>query len=139
LAQTRNSKQRSLIMSLLNGNYDHPTADEIYELARAKDPKISRGTVYRNLGLLSELGEIRKLPMPGNPDHFDFKLEHHYHFLCRRCGKVFDTPLPYDEGLNSTPEAMPGFQTEWHRLLLVGLCPDCAKAEKVQAEKDAGV
>jgi Fur family ferric uptake transcriptional regulator len=130
VAQTRKSPQRSLVLSLLKNNYSHPTADEIYELARAKDPKISRGTVYRNLNLLAELGEIRKLPMPSGPDHFDCNLESHYHFLCRRCSRVFDTPLAYNEALNQTPDAMPGFQTEWHRLLLVGLCPSCAKAEK---------
>ena len=132
MAQTRNSRQRNLIFSLMKNNTGHPTADEVYDLVRERDPKISRGTVYRNLNLLAGLGEIRKLPMPGGPDHFDCTLENHYHFLCRRCGRVFDTPLAYNHSLNQTPPAMAGFQTEWHRLLLVGLCPDCDRIEKAE-------
>ena len=135
MPHTRNSQQRNLILSLLKDNETHPTADEVYELARTKDPRISRGTVYRNLNLLAELGEIRKFPMPSGPDHFDCKLENHYHFLCRKCHRVFDTPLVYNQALNSTPDDMPGFKTEWHRLLLVGLCPDCTQTESGGANK----
>ena len=133
---TRNSLQRSLILSIVKENCSHLTADEVYESARAQDPKISRGTVYRNLNLLSEMGEIRRLPMPGGPDHYDCNLSDHYHFLCRRCNRVFDTPLSYNRGLNLTPEAMSGFKTEWHRLLLIGLCPDCVQAEEEEREKE---
>ena len=129
MTQTRYSRQRSLILSLMKDNYNHPTADELYALAHEQDPKISRGTVYRNLNLLADLGKIRKMTMIDGPDHFDCRMENHYHFLCRRCGSVFDTPLPYDAGLNQTPDLLPGFKIEWHSLLLVGLCPNCAEIE----------
>ncbi len=62
--QTRNSNQRKIIMEIMKDNYTHPTADEIYEQARLVDVHISRGTVYRNLGLLSETGEILKISVP---------------------------------------------------------------------------
>jgi Fe2+ or Zn2+ uptake regulation protein len=129
VAKIRNSQQRDLILSIVRENESHPTADEVYEAARASDPHISRGTVYRNLNLLSEIGDIHKLSMPSGPDHFDHVLDDHYHFLCRKCNKVFDTSLKYKEALNETPDDMPGFKTEWHRLLLVGLCPDCGEKE----------
>jgi Fe2+ or Zn2+ uptake regulation protein len=129
LAQMRNSQQRNLIVRLLENNRTHPTADELYEMARAQEPKISRGTVYRNLNLLSDLGELQRLSVPGGPDHYDSNTNKHYHFFCRKCGRVFDAPIPYHDELNCTPEAMKGFQTESHRLLLIGLCPDCAENE----------
>lgn len=124
---TRNTPQRALILSIMKDNYSHPTADEIYELARMQDVHISRGTVYRNLNLLSEMNEIRRLSMPSGPDHFDCKLENHYHFLCRNCKKVVDTSLPYNTTLNEATVGLPGYKTDWHRLVLVGLCSDCNK------------
>lgn len=133
MAQTRNTQQRQLILDLMTDNFTHPTADEIYTQVRQRDPKISRGTVYRNLNLLSEQGVLRRLTMPVGPDHYDWNMTNHYHFLCKRCYKVFDTPIRYKESLNETPDEMSGFQTEWHRLLLVGLCPECLK--KAQAMK----
>ena len=128
--RNRNTRQRELIIRLMDGNYDHPTADEIYELARKEDPRISRGTVYRNLNLLAETGWIRRLAVNGGADHYDCRLKDHYHFVCRNCNKVFDTPIPYADSLNHTPVGMDGFKTEWHNLLLIGLCPACADREE---------
>lgn len=122
---TRNSAQRKLIMELMRDNYSHPTADEVYYLARENDSRISRGTVYRNLNLLCELGELRKITMPRGADHFDNTTKNHYHFYCRACRRVFDLPIEYNEALNRTPAGMDGFSVEWHRVLFAGLCPQC--------------
>lgn len=123
----RHTRQRELVLEVVRGSMDHPVADLIYERARESDPTISRGTVYRNLNLLSELGEIRKLSMPLGPDHYDFNIEKHYHCICRCCYKVVDADIPYDEKLNEAHAELPGFKTEWHRLILVGLCDECSK------------
>lgn len=123
----RNTHQRRLVLELVRQNPDHPTADDVYELARERDPNISKGTVYRNLNLLYELGEIKKLPMPFGPDHYDFNTDNHYHFICRCCYKVVDADVPYMEEINKGSAGGEGFVTEWHRLILVGLCPECQK------------
>ena len=123
----RHSRQRELVLQVVKESSDHPVADVIYERAREADVSISKGTVYRNLNLLSELGEIRKLFMPIGPDHYDFNLENHYHFICRNCNRVVDASIPYDEKLNEAKAELPGFKTEWHRLILVGLCDECNK------------
>lgn len=127
MKQVRNTPQRNLIRELLEYNYSHPTADEIYELARKENPSISRGTVYRNLNFLAENEEITRLRMPLGPDHYDFQTQNHYHFLCRRCNCVIDAQIPYDNALNLETASIPGCKTEWHRLILVGLCPNCNK------------
>ncbi|NCB52670.1 MAG: transcriptional repressor [Clostridia bacterium] len=125
----RNTAQRKLVLDIVRNRGDHPAADQIYEEARRKDPHISRGTVYRNLNILAELGEIKRLPMPVGPDHFDFRMDTHYHFNCRSCGAVVDAGLPYNEELSSISPGIAGYKTEWHRLILVGLCPACRAAE----------
>ncbi|MEG1931166.1 MAG: transcriptional repressor [Anaerovorax sp.] len=134
MKQIRNTPQRNLIRGLLEGNYAHPTADDVYELARKENPSISRGTVYRNLNLLADNQEITRLRMPVGPDHYDFKTQNHYHFLCRNCNCVLDAQIPYDDGLNSETASIPGCKTEWHRLILVGLCPDCNKPKKTDVK-----
>lgn len=71
--------------------------------------------------------EIRKLYMPIGPDHYDFNMENHYHFICRSCFKVEDAAIPYQDDLNSAGSTQDGYVTEYHRLLLIGLCPECQK------------
>jgi Fe2+/Zn2+ uptake regulation proteins len=95
MVKNRMTPQRKLIMELMNENYSHPTADEVYAAARTEDSKISRGTVYRNLNFLADSGDITRLRIPIGPDHYDFRQRDHYHFFCRKCQKVFDTKLPY--------------------------------------------
>ncbi len=128
MKQTRNTQQKRLVRELMADNCAHPTADELYEQARLRDPHISRGTVYRDLKALDEAGVLRRLSMPSGPDHYDSRMENHYHFLCRRCNRVADTALPYNEAVNTGAHGLAGYRVEWHRLILVGLCPACAQA-----------
>lgn len=121
----RNTAQRKLTLDAVLAMRSHPTADQVYAYVRTQDAHISRGTVYRNLNILSELNEIRRMSMPIGPDHYDHRVDNHYHFCCRGCGRVVDTGLPYNEELNRATPGIAGYQTEWHRLVLVGLCPDC--------------
>lgn len=125
---TRSTPQYRLVADLMRDNMDHPTADEIYALAREQAPSISRGTVYRNLNRLADEGAIARLTMPSGPDHYDSVTARHTHFLCRSCNRVFDTQLPYDIALDTSIPGLPGFNVEWHRLILVGECPTCRKA-----------
>ena len=63
------TKQRQLILEAVRATNSHPTADELFQMIRRKLPTISLATVYRNLNFLSDIGEIRKLSMPGMHDH----------------------------------------------------------------------
>ena len=86
------SRQRESIKACLMARHDHPTADALYTSIREEYPNISLGTVYRNLNLLVELGEIQKLTCGDGADHFDADTTPHYHFVCRDCGQVYDLP-----------------------------------------------
>ena len=123
----RNTPQRQLVLNVVKENTNHPTADEIYELARLKDSKISKGTVYRNLNTLCELGQILKINIPFGADHFDFNLSNHYHFVCRNCQKVVDADIRLKDILLAEPSLLKGYKVETFHFVLVGLCPICLK------------
>jgi len=122
--ETRNTVQRSLVLNAVQHLF-HPTADEVYEYICADHPTVSRGTVYRNLHLLVELGRMRRVPVADGADRFDKTLSAHYHIRCRVCGLVSDVDMPYQkELLNSVLDAH-GFLIEEHDILLKGVCPQC--------------
>lgn len=127
--QVRNTNQRKLILELMAENYSHPTADEIYEMARKRDAHISRGTVYRNLNFLYESGEISKISVPNGADHYDSILKEHYHFCCKICGKMWDVPGDLKIKTSKILDKMSteGFLVTEKNLLFSGLCPSCRK------------
>ncbi len=128
-AGQRNTRQRHEVYETVVAHHDHPTADEIYLDLRNRDDKISRGTVYRNLNLLSESEEINHIRVPG-VDRFDSRLDRHYHMICSVCGKVVDVPLDYQDAFDEEIEARTGFAVKRHRMVFEGICPDCRKKEE---------
>lgn len=130
--QKRNTNQRKLILALMTGNFTHPTADEIYEIARKSDSRISRGTVYRNLNFLADNNYILKICVPNGADHFDSTVREHYHFNCSVCGKMFDVPESVSVEMKEAVKEMElkGFLVEGHNLIFTGICPSCKNIEK---------
>lgn len=119
------SRQRELIKQEVKKDSVHPTADMVYASLKEKNPSLSLGTVYRNLNLLAELGEIRKLPMPNSRDRFDGDTSEHYHVICKKCGKVFDVELERLRDLDEEIERKSGYAVMRHELIVYGLCPEC--------------
>lgn len=87
------SRQRESIKNNLMGRTDHPTAETVYSDIRQEYPNISLGTVYRNLSLLADLGEIQKISTENGPDRFDGNPKPHYHFFCTNCNSVLDLKM----------------------------------------------
>ena len=121
----RMTRQRKIILEELRNLHTHPTADEVYERVRKRLPRISLGTVYRNLEVLSESGLIKKLN--GTPMRFDGKLDAHHHARCLRCSKVEDVQLKRKIGLKDLDGGLEGWNLVERRVELWGLCPDCNK------------
>ena len=86
----RITTQRKIILEELKKLKTHPTAVELYEIVRKRLPKISLGTVYRNLEIMSEEGLVKKLEIPGREKRLDGDTSRHYHFRCSICGRVYD-------------------------------------------------
>lgn len=125
--QRRNTKQRALVLDIVRAHGDHPTADDIYQDVHERDSKVSRGTVYRNLNLLEETGEIISIEVPGG-NRFDRRCDPHAHVICTVCGRVCDAMTEYDPALNEQAAEQTGYAIDRHEMLFYGVCPTCQNA-----------
>lgn len=126
MAALKHSRQRDCIKEFLMGRYDHPTADMVYAHVREEFPHISLGTVYRNLSLLSEIGEIQKLTCNG-PDRFDGNPKPHFHFTCDHCGCVEDLQFEVAPVLDGFEPLNFSGQIQQVNLDFHGICGACIK------------
>ncbi|SKA62976.1 Fur family transcriptional regulator, ferric uptake regulator [Desulfobaculum bizertense DSM 18034] len=134
----RMTKQRKIILEELRKLTSHPTADELYEIVRARLPRVSLGTVYRNLEVLSEQGDILKLESAGSQKRFDGNPEPHYHIRCVQCGRVGDVEHDGEVVLPSMEHFhCEGFTIHSQSLEFYGLCADCQ--EKLEAREAVGL
>ena len=129
MKERRNTRQRALILETVQKHRDHPSAEQIYTEVRAISPRISRGTVYRNLKLLNETGSIRHMEMP-DADRFDWRNDRHYHLRCTGCGRVIDVPIDYQEGLDQDLAEQTGYLIIFHHTTFEGLCPACRESRE---------
>lgn len=125
MATLKFSRQREAIKNYLLTTKDHPTADTVYMNIRNIYPNISLGTVYRNLNLLAEQGEILKINCQDGSDRFDGNPQPHYHFLCTSCGRVLDLEMESIDHVNDIASAGFKGKIEGHMIYFFGLCPDC--------------
>ena len=121
------SKQRESIKEYLKSTKLHPTAEMVYTVVKEENPKISLATVYRNLNLLVDAGEARRITTGDGTDHFDGDISPHSHYHCRCCHKIYDIDVvcSLDQVLAASSL---GFGTvESADILFTGLCKDCSK------------
>jgi Fur family ferric uptake transcriptional regulator/Fur family peroxide stress response transcriptional regulator len=126
----RNTIQCALVLEAVNKLSCHATADEVYNALVKEHPHISRGTVYRNLQRLSDLGEIRKREFPGSADRFDHLCSDHYHAKCVKCGRVFDVDMEYKADLEKSIKDTHGFVFTGHDIVFKGICSGCERNPK---------
>ena len=134
----RMTKQRSIILDELRKARTHPTADEIYTRVKKRLPRISLGTVYRNLDTLSKAGIISGLEFAGEPKRFDGNLEEHCHVRCTCCGRIADTkPIPvvdFEKRMGSETD----YRITGHRIEFTGVCPRCEDIVKPTDSRKGG-
>jgi Fur family ferric uptake transcriptional regulator len=116
-----------VILEELRSRNDHPSADELYDRVRKKLPRISLGTVYRNLEVLSQLGEIQTLNLSGSLKRFDGIPSRHYHIRCINCDRVDDAPIAPLNQIEDELYQTTVFEIIGHNLEFTGLCPECTK------------
>ena len=120
----RNTIQRTLVLEAVNHLRSHATAEEVYDAIVQQHPHISKGTVYRNLNLLADAGEILSIKTPGG-SRFDRTIEPHAHIICTSCSRVIDVPLPFDAQLDAKASEQIGWNVTSHYTIFEGLCPNC--------------
>ncbi len=129
MANLKYSRQRACIKEYLANTNEHPTADAVYLHVKEKFPNISLGTVYRNLNLLADRGEIVKISTPDGGDRYDGHLEPHYHVVCTECGEVEDLDLDAQKMsvINDIANERYDGSIEGHSTLFYGTCPNCLR------------
>ena len=119
----RYSRQRERIYQAVHASREHPSAQMVYDLLREEIPRLSLGTVYRNLHQMAQEGMLQELEGP--TARFDACLAPHAHIRCTCCGRVMDlSALEEPAPVRSAAEA--GWQVERYSLMLEGICPACA-------------
>ena len=121
----RNTKQRNIILETLKEYPIHPNANQLVQLIVNKHKDFSVATVFRNLKQLAEEGIIKKIDGLDNTTHFDHNTHQHYHFLCKKCGKIYDVSDNIAPELIKKAESETGFIIEEHDIVLQGICKNC--------------
>jgi Fe2+ or Zn2+ uptake regulation protein len=118
---------RRAVLEVVRGVKTHPTAEEVHRLVIRRAPRVSLGTVYRNLRLLVDAGLLGELPGPRA--RFDANTRVHHHFTCLRCGRIADVEAPVAEphsrALSKRVEARTGLTITHHRIDFFGRCREC--------------
>lgn len=123
------SYQRQVVLETLRAQHRHLTARELYEAARRECPRLSLGTVYRNLNTLVEAGQAGRVAVPGQADRYDWETGPHHHFYCRACQQVQNIELD-TTALEAALACCDGARVEGYDLLVTGLCAGCAAQEE---------
>ena len=118
----RNTVQRQIIFDMLKQFDIHPTVDELYMEIKKSHPAISKTTIYRNLRQLAQVGQIGKVALPDDADRYDKRADRHYHFLCKKCGTLFDVDIDYPEYIDEKVRERYDVQVDGHDIIFKGTC-----------------
>ena len=133
------TRQRKVILEELKHTTSHPTAGEVYDMVRLELPRVSLGTVYRNLDILSRDGHILKLDLDDEGQkRFDGRTDNHYHMRCIDCGRVLDVDLPFQSEIEDDANKVTNCLVTGHKLEFTGLCPRCRRGRGTKGRKDEG-
>jgi Fur family ferric uptake transcriptional regulator len=121
------TNQRALIVRAALDSHDHFTAEELLDICRKTDPKVSRATVYRTLSVLEESGFVEGLETGDGGRRFEHVLghEHHDHMVCLRCEKIIEFRDDELERRQELAAKRVGFRIERHSLRMYGTCKAC--------------
>lgn len=134
IPRKRTTRQLTAVYDALQGDHSHPSAEEIHRRVQNVSPRVSLGTVYRNLQRLTEEGKIRTVRLGERNARYDPTLEEHDHFICQCCGRVDDVWLKRDRRVNVTPLVAKGFTIIDQSLAVHGLCPQCGPQRALQRQ-----
>lgn len=127
VATLKHSRQRESIREFVISSKEHPTAGTVYAKMKEIYPNISLGTVYRNLALLVDLGEISKIATGTGPDRFDCHVSQHSHFICSKCYNIYDIDSDdFEEIRKKAEKNLDGVITE-QMTNFYGICGKCLK------------
>lgn len=130
----RRTRQLAAVHDVVVAAHDHPTAEDVCLRVRRQLPRISLGTVYRNLQKLVAQQQLRAVHLADRPTRYDGMLATHDHFLCEACGSVADLLHTAPPRLDSSQLQASGYRVRAHALTFYGLCPTCGRTRDLAAQ-----
>ena len=129
-ATNKQFRKRNAILDYLRHTDTHPSAEMVYNHLKQSIPDLSLGTVYRNLSMFKDKGEITSLGTVNGVERFDGNTDPHVHFVCIGCDAVADLPrIAVPEALNQEVHTQTGGQINMCQLTFIGQCKNCIKGE----------
>ena len=122
----KNTKQKMLVLDIVNKNHCHSSAEDIYKIARKTLPNISLGTVYRNLKTLVDEKKVKRIKMDDGIDRFDHVSYPHDHFICEKCGMIIDVE---NEKICTLTDIYDN-KVMGYEIYYRGICKKCLEEEK---------
>ncbi|MDQ3321987.1 MAG: transcriptional repressor [Acidobacteriota bacterium] len=119
------TKQREVVLQVVLTAEEHPTANEVFDRAKALLPGISFATVYNSLRFLKQAGHISEISFGNGAARFDRLTSRHDHAICSKCGKLVDMEIELPEEILKLAAKFSKFKPESLELTLRGLCPEC--------------
>ena len=124
----KHSKKRDATLELIRSSKTHPQAQWVYERLKPKFPDLSLGTVYRNIKILLEEGDLASAGVVNGEEHFDGEPRPHPHAVWTRCGMIMDLTEEAEEAIYAhLPADLPGFTIDIRNTVFYGLCNGCSK------------
>jgi len=120
--------QRLAILGYLDGNKDHPSAEDVYRAVSKRFPTMSFATVYNTFEALRRRGGVTELTLDPDKKRFDPNTKPHHHLMCVKCRRIADIHREYD--LHLPPGAAEGFQLLGNHIEFYGVCPKCNKSRE---------
>ncbi len=120
------TRQREVVLEVIRESPEHPTANDVFDAARAKLPGISFATVYNSLKFLKTAGHIAEIQFGNAASRYDGVMHKHDHAICIECGRLVDIDIEHPKKLVEQASAQSGFRAESLELTLRGVCPDCS-------------
>ena len=121
----KGSVPRLAIMQYLIDHDTHPTVEEVYQALHGELPTLSLTTVYNTLRMFAERGAATLITIDDRRVCYDGNREHHSHFLCKKCGKVFNMPSDSLDPPRPRPGYGVGFRIDEVQIYYKGLCREC--------------
>jgi len=137
----KRTTQRDLILDVFLRTEEHLSNEDLYRLVKQEDPTVGQTTVYRTLKLLAEAGLAREVRFGDGRTHYEhqYKHEHHDHMICSECGKIIEFFSAELEAIQDAMAAKHRFEITQHLLRIIGVCAECRRAKKQNAQQENNI
>ena len=137
----KRTTQRDLILDVFLRSEEHLSNEDLYRLVKQEDPTVGQTTVYRTLKLLTEAGLAREVRFGDGRTHYEhqYKHQHHDHMICSECGKIIEFFSAELEAIQDAMAAKHRFEITQHLLRIIGVCAECRRAKKQNAQQENNI